>query len=159
MIQVDAGLPEQQARIILCPHQPLNLNANRCLLYFIATLTLLIAFSFALQGAWLILPFAGGEIVLLFYLMQRVLRRCRRMEVIRVEDDTVTIEQGFAKPEKTWSCQRFFTRVIVLRPTHPWYPVRVLIRGRGSETEVGAFLDESEKKQLIAQLRQSLPVV
>lgn len=158
MIQVDTAQSDQHAQIILYPHRPLNVKANRCLMYCIAGLTLAIAISFALQGAWLILPFAGGEIAILFYVMHRVLQSCHRMEIIRVESDSVTVEQGSAGPEKIWTCQRFFTRVIVQQPSHPWYPIRVFIRGRGSETEVGAFLNEDEKKQLIMQLRQSLPV-
>lgn len=156
MIRLETDAQAHSEQIILCPNLSSNWRANLYLLYLLATLVLGIAIGFALQGAWLILPFAGLEVTALFGLVFLVAHRCQRMEVIRLEEQDVVVEQGRRAPQRIWRSQRFFTRLQVMQSGHPWYPSRVVLRGRDSDIEVGAFLNDSDKRRLITQLRQAL---
>ncbi len=152
MIQIDADDSARSQQIILCPNLSPDWRINSYLLSLLATLVMGVAIGFALQGAWLILPFAGLEVLALFGLVLLVTRRCQRMEVIRLEEQDIVVEQGRHAPEHVWRSQRFFTRLQVVRSAHPWYPPRIVLRGRASEIEIGAFLNDSEKQQLVRQL-------
>lgn len=156
MIQIEAADTSRSEQIILCPNLSPDWRINIYLLFLLATLVLGIAIGFALQGAWLILPFAGLEVLALFTLVFLVTHRCQRMEVIRLEEQDIVVEQGRHAPERVWRSQRFFTRLQVMRSSHPWYPQRIMLRGRDSEIEIGAFLNDNEKQQLVRQLGSAL---
>ena len=156
MIRIEIDSQTHSEQIILCPNLSPNWRANQYLLYLVATLALGIAIGFALQGAWLILPFAGLEVIALFSLVYLVAHRCQCMEVIHIREEEVVVEQGRNAPDKVWRSQRFFTRLQIVKSGHPWYPNKVVLRGRESEVEVGVFLNDNEKQRLIAQLRHAL---
>ncbi len=107
---------------------------------------------FALRGAWLVLPFAGAEMVLLATALYLACRWSRHAEVIRVEHDALVLQQGRARPEQEHRFQRAWARVVLIRDPRGWYPSRLLLRSHGRSVEVGARLVEEERLELAGEL-------
>ncbi len=101
----------------------------------------------------MILPFAGIEIMVLLIVMYRVARQCYRKQVIRISADKIRVEQGVTQPHSVWESELFWTRMIVKKPGHAWHAPKVILRGRHEVIEIGAFLTEQEKNELIKKLR------
>ena len=119
----------------------------------IGILSACIAGGFALMGAWLILPFAGVEILVLVALLWYVNTVHSRQEVVHFSDSEVVVEKGRNVPVMKWKCQRPWCR-LNLYQSHPWYPQRLKLRCHQREIEIGEFLPESERSELRAYLRQ-----
>ena len=69
------------------------------------------------------------------------------------------VEQGYPRPQISWCSEIFWTRLIVLPQERPWHPLRIFLRGRDSQIEIGTFLNDDDKRILIKHLRQFVTVV
>ncbi len=153
MIDVEYDRQKREGWILLQPNRAASWRANRIFLLLIVGLTMLIAIGFAFLGAWLILPFAGLEILLLGALLWYVNTVHSRQEVVHFTDDEVVVEKGRNQPVLKWKCLRPWCRFHVYS-SHPWYPQRLRLRCHQREIEIGEFLPESERRELRAYLRQ-----
>jgi uncharacterized membrane protein len=153
MIDVEYNRHSHQGRIVLQPNRAISWRANRIFLLLITIITTLIASGFALLGAWLILPFAGIEILLLASLLWYVYTIHSRQEVVHFSAAEVVVEKGRREPVLKWKCQRPWCRLNLYR-SHPWYPQRLKLRCHQREIEIGEFLNENERDELRAYLRQ-----
>lgn len=115
-------------------------------------LTAAVATWFALRGAWLVLPFAGAEMLLLVCALYLACRWSRHAEVIRVDGDSLTVQRGHARPEEEHRFQRGWARVVLVRDPTGWYPSRLLLRSHGRSVEIGARLVEEERLELAEEL-------
>ncbi|MBI3561711.1 MAG: DUF2244 domain-containing protein [Gammaproteobacteria bacterium] len=158
MIRIDTHSASQQY-IVLAPNLSSTWRANLYLIGWVATLAFGIAIGFALRGAWMILPFAGLEVLAMVVIFYIVTRRGQRLEVIRILEQEIIVEHGHRRIERRWCSARFYVRVVIIQSPQRWYLPQVIIRGQPGAIEVGEFLNEAEKNQLIAHLRQSLTVV
>jgi len=112
-----------------------------------------IAIAFAMQGAWLILPFAGLEMLVLGIALYLVARRSASWQAISVNRDSVEIV-GYGTTCEHQSFQRAWATVVYERSRISGYPSRLLIRSHGRSLEIGACLGESEKAYLAHELGQ-----
>lgn len=140
-------------QVMLRPNCSLSWRVSVRLLVLLTVVLLLIATSAAVVvGAWMVFPFAGLELAVVaacfYYLSARSMRR----EVITFSPDAVVIERGRQRPDEGIRFPRYHTTFCVERADHPWYPCRVIVRGHGLQAEVGSFLAEGEKAQLIDEL-------
>jgi len=85
----------QVERIELAPNS--SLSPRDAALFFgtLGFVTLAIAVFFVAQGYWPVLPFAGLELVVLFWALAASMRRRHCRERILVSDDEVAIETQF----------------------------------------------------------------
>lgn len=113
-----------------------------------------IAAGFALIGAWLILPFAGLEMVVLGVGLYLGACRSAACEVVSIHDDVVEIQKGRRAPVQVCRFQRAWARVNMWRPVGGWLPSRLTIRSQGREVEIGADLNEDERESLARDLRR-----
>jgi uncharacterized membrane protein len=153
VIEIQYDQHKQEGRIVLQPNLAASWRANRIFLLVISGLSGLIAGGFAFLGAWLILPFAGLEIMLLASLLWYVYTVHSRQEVVHFSDSEVVVEKGRTRPVLKWKCQRPWCR-FNLYNSHPWYPQRLKLRCHHREIEIGEFLAENERNELRAYLRQ-----
>lgn len=143
-------------RIVLRPNRSWTWRANT---FFVATLTLLsgcIAGFFAFQGMWMILPFSALEMSVLLWCLHYCVRRTHRQEVLTFSPDRLVLERGINRPEFRQEYQRYFTRIFVRPPAHPWRDKRVSLCCRNTEVEIGSFLSNVEKDDLVNALRQMI---
>ncbi len=153
MIDVEYNRHSHVGRIVLRPNRAISWRANRIFLLIITFISTLIAGAFAWLGAWLILPFAGAEILLLGSLLWYVYTVHSRQEVVHFSKAEVVVEKGWREPILKWRCQRPWCRLNLYR-SHPWYPQRLKLGCYQREIEIGEFLNENERDELRAYLRQ-----
>lgn len=156
MLQIEHDTDWNRGRIILRPHPPSSWQANLWIAGLAALLCLSFAVGFALAGAWLILPFAGLEIMALFGLLYYVSIKTRIQEVILFNDSEIRVQRGRRWPVQDWHCQRFGCRLHVYTPPHPWYSSQVRLRCHGEEMELGRFLSDRDRRALIRNLNAFL---
>ena len=123
-------------------------------LWVITGVLVFISFIMAWLGAWMVLPFAGLEVIVLASLMYWVAHQCRRQQVISFKHNRVHIEKGHVSPSVSWESELFFTRLMVDPPAYRGHLCKVFLRSKDQKLEVGEFLNEEDKKRLIAELRR-----
>lgn len=140
-------------RIVVRPNRSLTRRQLQLVFLVIAGICLSIASVFAVLGMWPVLPFAGAEVIAVgigFYLSAV---SGRETEVVSVNSDEVAVEKGRNRLTQRWVTQRAWAQIRLLPPRIRWYPTRLVIRSHGNEVELGAFLNEDERRQLAGKLR------
>ena len=155
MIDIQYDQQKREGWIVIQPNRAASWRTNQIFLLLIGSLSVLIAGGSAVLGAWLILPFAGVEILLLVSLLWYVNTVHSRQEVVHFSDVEVVVEKGRNVPVLKWKCLRPWCRFNLYK-SHPWYPQRLKLRCHNREIEIGEFLPESERSELRAYLRQIL---
>ncbi len=111
-----------------------------------------IAIVFALKGAWLILPFAGLEMLALGAALYVAARRANDWQEISIDGDRVHVRARDAGQEQRRSFQRAWVQVIHEAAPIKGHPSRLCIRSHGHSVELGRCLTEDEKRYLAEQL-------
>lgn len=160
MIESNLDSSRGRGQIVVCPNSSGQWQTTKLFLWLVSILALLIATAFALLGLWLILPFAGLEILALVSLIYWVAHQCRRQQVIHVDDNRIRVETGHHSPSFTWESELFFTRLFIDKPPYrDGQPLKLFLRSQQQQLEIGEFLNEQDKKKLIAELRGVVAVV
>lgn len=121
----------------------------------IAGATLAVALFFAFHGVWMVLPFAGLEIVVLGWAFFHLHCHARDFERITVDDNRVLVETLDYKRTYRTEFQRYWARVI-LRNTPVTRRARLFLRSHGREIEIGRFMNDEERAQVARQMRACL---
>jgi uncharacterized membrane protein len=139
------------------------------LLWVFATLSavaLAIGVGFAVLGAWLILPFAGLEVLLLGAAFVAYARRAADYEKIELAGGRLTVEVAEAEHRSRYQLDP--RRAQVLLQKDQGYGARVWVKGRlrgapgdersaGEEQlEIGRHLDAGSRVELAAELSRRL---
>lgn len=144
---------DTSACIVLRPNRSWTWRAN---VYFISTLmvvSLTMAIAFTVSGFWVILPFTVLEISVLAACLYYCVRRTHVIEVLRLNREALIFERGIRGPDLHLELERYFTRFFVRPARHPWYRKRIELKCRDRALEVGQFLSDDEKDELIRYLR------
>jgi len=139
--------------IVLKPNNSSSWRFNMVIVSSLAFIGFCISTFFALQGLWLIFPFAGLEISALFVCLYLRMRANIKIEVITFDDTTVIIERGRYHVEKTWTYHRLWAKIFVKRSSIYGRQKQVFIRSHGKELELGSFLNKHDKNVLIKDLK------
>ena len=150
MLEIELDKKTHTARFVLQQNQSFSWQANLRILSPLIVFVFIIAFVFAVQGLWLILPFAGLEISVLLLAIRSWFCNIAPKEVIYFSRFQVVLEKGFHQPENRWQCQRFWLNTEI--DYCGWYLPKVYLKHNSSKIEIGAFLNKLEKKQLIKYL-------
>jgi uncharacterized membrane protein len=127
-------------------------SSDRILAFgFIAVVSLGIAAAFAWLGAWLILPFAGIEVLVLFFAFRCIERHARDYERLTISGDLLQIEIAEVKSVQQVQFNRWWAQVIY-EPDGS----RLALRSHGREVEFGRHLTEDERMAVAGTLRQRL---
>lgn len=139
-------------RLLLTPNRSLSWRGNVRIWLGLVALCALIATGWTLAGAWLVIPFAGLELLALaigFYLTSRA---CQRQEVITLAGDTIVVEKGRLKKLAQWTLPRPYTRLSLQAPAHPFAPGKLCLRHRDLRIPLGTFLNTEDTNYLIDTL-------
>ncbi|MFW6092772.1 MAG: DUF2244 domain-containing protein [Pseudomonadota bacterium] len=153
MIASEFDTTGPRGRIVLRPNCSWTWRANT---WLVATLTVLsgtLGVVLALRGLWLVLPFVAVEMAVLLACLYYCARKTHVQEVLTFSPEYLEFERGVRRPRLRHRFQRYFTRIFVEPPEHPWYRKRVSLRCRETELEIGSFLNPDETERLIADLR------
>ena len=159
MIESNLDTTKDQGHIVLCPNTSTSWRTTKIILCCISCIALLIATGFAFAGLWMILPFAGLEVMALVLLTLWVAHQCQRQQVIYLDGERILVEQGHHVPKFTWEAELFWTRLIIDKSPYRGHANRLILRSKHEQLEIGEFLNEQDKKKLIAELRGVVKVV
>lgn len=132
--------------------------AALCAFFLAAAVTCLaVAVAWAWFGAWLILPFAGLEVMALAAALVLNARHVGDYERISLLEGRLTIEIRNATRLSRYEFNPLWASVVV--GSTVGMTQRIALRSHGREIEIGRYLDEDGRKRLAAELRRWLPTV
>ena len=147
-------------KIIARPNNSLSVDGSVKLLAALAGIALVVALGFFHVGAWLVLPFAGLEIMAFAYAFHTVYLHSDDFESITIEDDRVVVEKRNVKEITTTVFQRYWAQVNVrdvamIKGSNG--KCGLFISSHGNEVEFGRnFINDEQRSQLARDLRQKL---
>ena len=110
-----------------------------------------IGVGFAVVGAWLVLPFAGLEVLLLGSAYVVYARRAADYERIELDSGRLTVEVGRAQKTSRYEMDACRARVRLEEE-------RVLLLGAREQLELGRHLDADTRARLADELRNRLRI-
>jgi uncharacterized membrane protein len=120
------------------------------ILILLAAVSLGIGIGFALQGAWMILPFAGVEVIALAAAFVLHARHAADYERISADRERVWVEVRDGEGTRVCQLERRWLRV------DEGSDGRVALAARGTEVEIGRHMDAARRHELAAALRRRL---
>ena len=114
---------------------------------FIFVVSVGIACAFAALGAWLILPFAGLEMLVLFWAFHHIERHATDYERIAIAGDKVSIEIREVGRARRHELSRYWAQVVVSRDG-----ARLALRSHGREVEIGRHLNDGQRLALAREI-------
>ncbi|WGZ95211.1 MAG: DUF2244 domain-containing protein [Candidatus Thiothrix putei] len=131
------------------PNRSLSREGMMVLFAAVAVLTLLVAARFILLGAWLVLPFALLEIVVLGVSLYLFERASRYSETIQIAPDGILIiTRNGVKTLREYRFQPYWVKIALQLDPRDWYPSKLLLRSHGESIEIGACLTNADRKML-----------
>lgn len=118
---------------------------------FIFVVSIGIAAAFAVMGAWLILPFAGIEMLVLYLAFRYMDRHAADYERIAVDGDRVTVELFEAGRTRSQEFHRYWARLAVSPDGS-----RLVLRSHGRELEIGRYMNDEQRLDLARALERRL---
>lgn len=145
------------AEFVIRSNRSLSPAGNRLFFCLMAAVSFSIAGAFAAFGLWLVLPFAGLEMLALAAALALCCRRAAAREIIRIAERTVDvrIERPLRAPLR-WRCPRAWTRACLERAAVAGHPSRLLLRSHGRSLAIGACLTDAERAGLARALNAAL---
>jgi len=147
--QSSVQLPRQ---FVVQRNQSLSWHGNKVFIFYMAIVSLGIASIFALQGLWLILPFAGLEILALALGLYVCCLRGGDREVITVDAGRLLVETGRTKPQQCIQFECAWLQLELKKSPYHGHPSQLLIRSKGREIEIGKCLTNKERNSLADSL-------
>lgn len=153
------GVPEnsiiEDAVFVVQPNKNLNWNQSKWLFLFLASCIGLVALYFLSLGAWLILPFAGLEILIVGAAIYCQSCCAHSKEIIHIDATHVRVSDN--RNHRADKCfHKAWLKIIQHRDPEGWYPSRLLIGSHGEYIEVGKNLLEEEREILANNIRNAI---
>ncbi|HMW18703.1 MAG TPA: DUF2244 domain-containing protein [Accumulibacter sp.] len=137
------------------PNCSLSATGRKRLFVGTAVVSGIIALAFAFFGAWPVLPFAGLELVLLWWALGRAASAADDFERITLAADRLTVESRCGTRVERHQFQPYWARLQFVTPPGQRNH-RLVIRSHGKEIEVGRLLTEEQKRALATELNENL---
>ena len=160
-VSVEIGEGQTPAGCFRAEIRPNRSASPRNLVVMVICLTvvcLTIALSFFSLGLWLVLPFAGLEIFLIGVVVGYTIRRSDDHEIILVTDDDVVVTRREGSFTREVKFQKYWAQVRLEPGTTRTQPSRLKIGSHGRFIEIGRAIENEERKELSARLKQALRV-
>lgn len=140
-------------KIVAKPNCSLSRQGMYIVVGIVAFFSLAIALAFSLMGAWLILPFAGAEMILVagaFYYMQC---HANDFESITIIGDELALDKRDYKQTSRVVLNCYWAKVLLVK--QPSGDHALMLKSHGKEYEFGKRLMHDEDKVALAkQLKQ-----
>ncbi len=115
-----------------------------------------VAITMAAFGFWMIIPFAGAEVIFIVFCLHWTLKRLSRKEVITVDDDAIRLEWGYTQPDVSVALPRRWSRLNYRRSSSDFDVGDLSVGAHGKHYTLGACLGREEKQELYAELKQAM---
>jgi len=139
---------EHQQRLILSPNKSMTWETNKKILLVMFVVSMIIGISFASIGAWMVLPFAGLEILLVGSGMYYVCWKLNFKHIITIESQSLVLQKGVYFPKHEWQWQFDQTQLIKCPNQYRMSAPYLFLKHLNETVEIGDFLNRKEKKDL-----------
>ena len=156
MGSVEQVRQDGDSQFVIRPNCSLGWGGAKRYLALQTAVVLLAAAPMVWMGGWLVLPFAGAELLALTGAFYWVLLRLNRIEVVALEGDRVVVQRGRRGPEERVEMPRAWARVVLEEGRAELDKDHLFLRASGRQTEVGAALTNQEKARLGEDLTRAL---
>jgi len=153
----DAAEGATDITLVARRNNSLSSGSRRFVLGSLAAVVLAISFGFALNGAWLILPFAGLELLAVGLAFHCMAQHTGDYECMTVHDDQVVIERRERGSVSRSEFNRHWAQLIISEP-RGMKRGRLVLRSHGKEVEFGKFLTDEQLAATARRLRKHLNV-
>lgn len=144
-----------ECKIIAQPNNSLSPKGAIGLMTVLTMVALMVGLGFTLAGAWLVMPFAGLEVLAFGYAFYHVFSHASDYDSIEIRESTVVVESKSPRAYTRQEFQRYWMRVI-LREVGKG-KTGVFIGSHGKELEFGRrFLDDEQCVFLARALKEKL---
>ncbi len=143
-------------RIVIRPNRSLSREGMLVAFFVVTMVVMTVATVFAFMGAWLVLPFAGMEVLLFGGVFYWIYRHYDDCEYILIEDDRVRILRRRGTLETDYEFERYWARVILGDNDRRGRPQKAFISSHGRKIEIASDLNQEEKLELVDHLRDAL---
>ena len=133
----------------------LSPSGRRLVLGSLSVIALAISLAFALHGAWLILPFAGAELAVVYLAFRAVAQHAGDFESISISGDRVLIERWERGRVDRHEFSRYWARV-VFEPAVAGRGEILALRSHGRQVEFGRYLTEEQRREVARTLKEEL---
>lgn len=139
-------------QIIVRQNNALSPLANVKILVIMATLALIVALSFWKIGAWLVLPFAGLELLSFAIAFHFLTLHANDFESITVLDETVVVEKYTLKKSTKAVFQLYWAQVNLRKKANGMNAL--FVGSHGKEVEFGrGFINDEQRSALVKEIR------
>lgn len=141
-----------EKQITVRPNNSLSQLNSVKLLVALATIALIVALAFVKVGAWLVLPFAGLELIAFAYAFYILSVHANDYETITIVHDKVIIEQQTYKASVKTEFNRYWAQVNLRKQASG--ASGLFIGSHGKEIEFGrGYINEEQRVSLAKQLK------
>jgi uncharacterized membrane protein len=156
---MDGDAAEGATDITLVARRNNSLSSGSRLLVWccLAAVVLAISFGFALSGAWLILPFAGLELIVVGLAFRYMEQHAGDYERMTMHDDQVVIERRVRGSVSRFEFNRHWAQLVISEPRGTERG-RMALRSHGKEVEFGLFLTDEQLAATARRLKKHLNV-
>lgn len=143
-------------RLIVQANQSMTWKANMWLAASLGAVCFGIAFAMAAFGYWMIIPFAGAEVIFIVVCLHWTLHRLSRKEVITVDEEDIRLEWGYKEPDLAVDLPRRWSKLTYDSPDSEFEVGRLTLGAHGKHYVLGESLGKAEKKTLFKELNLAL---
>ena len=129
----------------------LSATGGALVLGSLVLISLAISLAFAYLGAWLVLPFTGVEMGVLWLAFRHVQRHAADFESLAIKGDRVLVERWDRGKMSRFELNRYWAQVVCEANGS-----RLALRSHGREIEVGKHLCETERADMARELAREL---
>lgn len=115
-----------------------------------------VAIAMATFGLWMIIPFAGLEIIFIVVCLYLTLKRLSRQEVITIDSEAIKVEWGYREPEVTVNLPRRWSRLSYHCKESVFEVGELSVSAHGKRYVLGQCLNKQEKKALYGELQNAM---
>lgn len=143
-------------RLIVKANQSMSWRANLYLAASLGVICMGVALAMAAFGLWMVIPFAGAEIILIVVCLYLTLKRLSRKEVITLNNEAIRLEWGYNQPDVTVNLPRRFSQLSYCCPDNIFEVGDLSVSAHGKRYALGSCLNREEKKELYTELQSAL---
>lgn len=155
MVSTVGDLAGNGGRLILMSTSAMSRQRALTMFSVIAAGALAAAVGSGLLGVWAALPVALLVIAVAGIVVRSAYLRTQIGEVVSIAGDTVAVEKHWPSRQMRHEFQRGWAQVVLEQPLAAMPELsRLFIRSHGRQVELGALLDEGERRELADRLRR-----
>lgn len=137
------------------PNASLTRRGRRVLFAAVAAVSLAIALAFSLLGAWLVLPFAGLELVALALALRHLEKHAADYEAVHLHGGRLSVEVRDGETCTQQDCAACWMRFFLCRPPEIG-AARLRFRAHGRHIDIGRWMNEEQLGDLAAELKHTI---